>query len=158
MTIKEIKSTILKKGWAGKTISREETVQKLNPLIEAHVALNHAYTSLLPLLTSEDVKQELAAILKTARLDIGKVMEVVFSCGGTAYNGTTVEPESFALSRDDALTELRKQEEAFRDLLLAERPVEHQIRTEAVLTRLLTNSDIRLSFIRTCVRHASVPA
>ena len=54
MTIKEIKSTILKKGWAGKTISREETVQKLNPLIEAHVALNHAYTSLLPLLTSED--------------------------------------------------------------------------------------------------------
>lgn len=158
MTIKEIKSTILRKGWAGKTISRGETVQKLNPLIEAHVALNHAYTSLLPLLTSDDVKQELAAILKTARLDVGKLMEVVFSCGGTAFNGTSIEPGAFALSRDHALTELRKREEVFRELLSAERPIEHQIRTEAVLTRLLTNSDLRLLFIRTCVRHASAPA
>ena len=158
MTIKEIKSTILRKGWAGKTISRDETVQKLNPLIEAHVALNHAYTSLLPLLKSYDAKQELASILKTARLDVGKLMEVVFSCGGTAFNGTAIEPGSFALSSNNALTELRKQEDTFREFLMAERPVEHQIRTEAVLTRLLTNSDVRLSFIRTCTRHASVAA
>ena len=43
MKVKELKAAILKKGWAGRTLSRAETARRLNPLIKAHMALNHAY-------------------------------------------------------------------------------------------------------------------
>ena len=158
MNVKNIKSALLKKGWAGKTISRKETAQRLNPLIEAHVKLKHAYTSLPPHLASNHERDALESILKTLRLDVGKLKELVFSCGATAFNGTSLEPESFELVEDDPLSDLRERETAFRELLDAEHPVEHQIRTEAVLTRLRENSSSRFSFIRACARRAQAAA
>ena len=154
MTIKELKSALLKKGWAGKTISRDETAVRLNALIQSNVELNHAYSSLLPRLSSEDESQQLQSILKVLRLDVGKLMELVFSCGATAFNGTSLEPESFKLDSDDPLTDLRNREHAFQELLEAERPIEHQIRTEAVLSRLRETSESRLSFLRLCKKKA----
>lgn len=158
MTVKEIKSALLRKGWAGKTVSRKETAERLNPLIEAHVKLNLTYANLLPLLASDSERQELELLLKTLRLDVGKLMELVFSCGETAFNGTSLEPESFKLTSDDPLSDLRECELALREQLDTERPVEHQIRTEAVLVRLRKNSDIRISFIRKCVNRALTAA
>lgn len=158
MTVKEIKSALLRKGWAGKTISRKETAERLNPLIEAHVKLKLSYANLLPLLVSDSERQELELLLKTLRLDVGKLKELVFSCGETAFNGTTLEPESFKLTSNDPLSDLREREYAFREQLDAERPVQHQIRTEAVLVRLRKNSDTRLSFIRKCVNRALTTA
>ncbi|MCY3999189.1 MAG: hypothetical protein OXF84_00060 [Bacteroidetes bacterium] len=152
MTIKDIKSAILKKGWAGKTLSRQETAHRLNPLIEAHVKLKHSYSSLVAHLASEEPLQELEVILKTQRLDIGKLKELVFSCGETAFNGTSLEPESFSLTVSSPIAELRGLENEVRELLDAERPIEHQLRSEAVLTRLRTNSDARLSFLRKYAR------
>ena len=158
MTVKEIKSALLRKGWAGKTISRKETAEKLNPLIEAHVKLKLSYANLLPLLASDSERQELEFLLKTLRLDVGKLKELVFSCGETAFNGTSLEPESFKLTGDDPLSYLRECEHIFREQLDAEHPVQHQIRTEAVLARLRKNSDTRLSFIRKCINHALTTA
>ncbi len=148
MTLKEIKSALLRKGWAGKTISRKETAQRLNLLIEESVKLKHGYSNFLSHLKSEPNRQELESILRTLRLDIGKLKELVFSCGETAFNGTSLEAELFKLTGENALLSLRRREAAFRELLDAEQPIEHQLRTEAVLTRLHKSSDSRLSFIR----------
>ena len=152
MTIKDIKSAVLKKGWAGKTISRKETAQRLNLLIEEHVKLKHAYTNLLPHLEIDQEKHELQRILKILRLDVGKLKELVFSCGETAFNGTSLEPESFMLASHQPISDLFEREQALLELLHAERLVEHQIRTEAVLVRLRENSASRLAFIRACTR------
>jgi len=158
MTIKDIKSAILKKGWAGKTLSRQETAQRLNPLIEAHVKLKHSYSNLASHLDSEQQRQELDSILKMQRLDTGKLKELVFSCGETAFNGTSLEPASFPLTSTAPIAELKEIENDYRALLDAEKPIEHQIRSEAVLTRLRTNSDVRLSFLRKYARLESILA
>ena len=158
MTVKEIKSTLLRKGWAGKTVSRKETAERLNPLIEAHVKLKLTYSNLLPLLASDSERRELELLLKMLRLDVGKLKELVFSCGETAFNGTSLEPDSFKLTSDDPLSDLRACELALRGQLDLESPIQHQIRTEAVLVRLRKNSDTRLSFIRKCVNRAPAAA
>jgi len=150
MGLKEVKSALLKKGWAGRTLSREETVERLNPLIKQHMALNHAYTYVVGACSEEDVAAALAGMQKTARIDVGKLMETVFSCGGVAYNGVDMEPEAFALDPEDneMLFELRDQEQAFRDALAEELTLEHQMRTRAVLTRLQTNSQKRFDYLK----------
>ncbi len=158
MNIKEIKSAFLKKGWAGKTLSRKETAECLNPLIETHVKLKLSYANLLPHLSSDSESQELELLLKTFRLDIGKLKELVFSCGETAFNGTSLEPESFKLRSEDPLSDLRESENKLREQLEVERPVQHQIRTEAVLVRLRKHSDIRISFLRKCINRALTAA
>ncbi len=150
MGLKEVKSALLKKGWAGRTLSREETVERLNPLIKQHMALNHAHTYVINTCTEQDVAEALAAFQKTARVDVGKLMETVFSCGGVAYNGVEMEPGDFALDPDDneMLFALRDQEQAFRDAVAEELTLEHQMRTRAVLTRLQTNNQQRFDFLK----------
>ncbi len=156
MTIKDIKSAVLKKGWAGKTLSRSETAHRLNAIIEEHVMLKHYYSNLIDFVSSEDLQRQLQAILKTIRLDIGKLKEVVFSCGETAFNGISLKSESFQLTTGTPFVELRDIEGGFRALLDAERPIQHQIRSEAVLTRLRQNCDERLSFLHKCARIETV--
>ena len=150
MGLKEVKSALLKKGWAGRTLSREETVERLNPLIEQHMALNHAYSYVVNACSEQDIVAALAGMQKTARVDVGKLMETVFSCGGVAYNGVDMEPEDYALDPDDneMLFALRDQEQTFRDAVAEELTLEHQMRTRAVLTRLQTNSQQRFDFLK----------
>ena len=150
MGLKEVKAALLKKGWAGRTLSREETVERLNPLIKHHMALNHAYNYVVETCTEAEITEALAGLQKTARMDVGKLMETVFSCGGVAYNGVEMEPEDFALDPDDneMLLALRDQEEAFRDAVAEELTLEHQMRTRAVLTRLQTNSQQRFDYLK----------
>ncbi len=150
MGLKDVKSALLKKGWAGRTLSRTETVERLNPLIKQHMALNHAYNYVISACSEQAVTEALAAAQKVARVDVGKLMETVFSCGGVAYNGVDMEPEDFALSPDDTemLFALRDQEIAFRDAIAEELTLEHQMRTRAVLTRLQTNSHQRFDFLK----------
>ena len=150
MGLKEVKSALLKKGWAGRTLSREETVERLNPLIKQHMALNHAYNYVANTCSEQDIVAALAVMQKTARVDVSKLMETVFSCGGVAYNGVDMEPDDFALGPDDneMLFALRDQEQAFRDAVAEELTLEHQMRTRAVLTRLQTNSQQRFDFLK----------
>ncbi|MCY4171965.1 MAG: hypothetical protein OXE59_11345 [Bacteroidetes bacterium] len=156
MTIKDIKSAVLKKGWAGKTLSRSETAHRLNALIEEHVKLKHYYANLQLHLQSVELQEELLTILKTLRLDIGKLKEVVFSCGQTAFNGTSLKPESFHLDSGTPIIELREFEREFDALLHGEQPIQHQIRSEAVLTRLREHCAERLSFLQKCIRVETV--
>jgi len=145
MRVKEIKSLLLKKGWAGRTISRSETVARLNPLLERHVTLANLYEQVTDL--DDALSSELQGNLRRLRLDMGKIAETVFSCGGVAYSGVD-HPEVQHI--DDVLLAT---ERALHNALLQERrTINHQMRTEAVLQHCLDSCDMRLEFMNKYVR------
>ncbi|WP_022835222.1 hypothetical protein [Salisaeta longa] len=146
-----IKSVLLNRGWAGKTITREETVERLNPIIEAHIRLNRAYGYVVAEHPNEHVTDGLGALQKTARADVGKLSETVLSCGGVAYNGTDIPRGSISLGDDpaDMLLQLKDQEQAFQERLRDELDdINHQIRTRAILEVVKRNSAERLQVLR----------
>ncbi len=145
-----LKDLIFQKGGIGVSMSRRETVERLNPLIKQHMALNHGHNFVVAHLGARAVADDLAALQKVARVDVGKLMETVFSCGGVAYNGVDLEPEDFHLGDDDdaMLFELLDREQAFLQALTEELTQPHQIRTKAVLTLLQTNSQQRVTYLK----------
>jgi len=142
-----VKEALLNRGWAGKTLSRSETVEQLNPLIRQHVELNHHYGAAIRHCDDERVVDVLERLQKTARADVGKLSETVLSCGGTPYNGTDLSPEDFTLkgSLSDLFEELHDLETAFNDALAEEIDLEHQMRTRGVLEAVKSNSQDRLN-------------
>jgi len=152
-----LKEALLGQGWAGKTITRAETVERVNPFVEQHIRLNHHHRAAIRALEDASKAKALEQLQKTARADIGKLSETVLSCGGSAYNGTDLEPEDFDAEGDDdtILTELADLESEFQDDLKAELDdVEHQMRTRAVLKVVRQNSTERLQVLRKMTRGA----
>ncbi len=141
-----IKDLILNKGWAGKTIGRDETIDRLNPIIRSLTEMMHYYEFAAS--ESADVgKEAIAQSQRTLRMDIGKLCETVFSCGGIAYNGTDIEPGSLVLE-GPVPDRLMAREREFCDLVDAESEVEHQIRTRAILANTRANGEARLGMVR----------
>lgn len=149
-----IKELLLQKGWAGKTISRTETVERINPIIRHFVALNRSYDALIASLADGTLRENLDTVQKTARMDVGKLAETVFSCGGTAYSGTDLEPDEFVAGGDQgaAIRKLIDMESAFIDLVDAESAIEHQMRTRAILGVVKTNAEDRLGILKDASR------
>lgn len=146
-----IKEILLGRGWAGKTITRAETVERLNPLIEQHVKLNHNYEYAIRHHGDASVVDTLKSLQKTARGDVGKLSETVLSAGGAAYNGTDLDAEDFDLGDDDTemLAQLDDLETEFRNAVRTERrEIEHQMRTRAILEVVLANSEERIQVVR----------
>lgn len=145
-----LKELLLQKGWAGKTISRPETIGRLNPIIERLIRLNHSYDAVERTTRSAQLAAGIAAHQKIARADVGKLAETVFSCGGTAYNGTDLEPSDFDLGKSNIsmLENLIELEQDFQKTLEAEKEIEHHMRTRAILSVLKKNSNDRLDFLR----------
>jgi hypothetical protein len=125
-----IKELILKKGWAGRTISRPETVEQLNPIIQYMSGVLFQYTSSPEFVDTEQIR--------TLRMDIGKMSETIASCGGVParHSGGGDAPEN-----------IRSAELHLRDLLQLEQKIEHQMRTRAILGVVLTNTEARISAI-----------
>jgi hypothetical protein len=145
-----LKDLIFQKGGIGVSISRAETVARLNPLIKQHMMLNHAYNNAIARLDDRAIADELAAQQRTARMDVGKLMETVFSAGGQAYNGVDLEPDTFYLGDhdDDMLFALRDQEEAFLQMVSDALTPDHQIRSKAILGVVENNSRQRFSILK----------
>ncbi len=144
---------IMRKGRMGPTMSRAETAERLNPLVEQHAALNYAYRSVQERLASErladeEAAAELAALMKRARADVGKLKESIFSAGATAYNATEMDPAEHAVTGDDPLAELRERELRFHDAVAEEAGRNHQMRTRAILGVVQANSEQRLDFLK----------
>lgn len=154
MRLKEVKAALLKKGWMGRTISRSETVDRINLLIRRHMALNHAYQGVADSARDADVVRALAMQQKALRLDVDKLMETVFSAGGVAYNGVDMEPGDYVPEGGTAaaLRTLKDQEAAFLQAVQRESEIEHHMRTRAVLERLLNSSQARTSLLLKLVR------
>ena len=148
-----IKDLLLNKGWAGKTLSREETAARLNPVIRSHCALNHSHEYAVRTLENRDAAEKLSTLQRTSRMDAGKLSEVVLSAGGVPFNGTEMEPEDFDLGAcdSDIVTALRNMENDFEKLLHTELGMEHQMRTRAILEVVLKNTRIRLEYVRKLV-------
>jgi len=145
-----IKEALLNRGWAGKTLSRSETVDRLNPLIRKHIELNHHYGAAIRHCDDERVADVLERLQKTARADVGKLSETVLSCGGTPYNGTDLEAEDFTLTGSvlDLFDELHDLETDFNEALADELDLEHQMRTRGVLEAVKSNSQDRLDALK----------
>ncbi len=145
-----LKELFLQKGWAGKTISRAETIDRLNPIIERFIRLNYTYDAAERDFQETELAAGIKSLQKTARADVGKLAETVFSCGGTAYNGTDLEPRDFSAGSSDIETvdNLIRLERDFQDLLADEDEIEHQMRTRAILSVVKANSDRRMDFLR----------
>lgn len=152
-----LKEAFLNKGWAGKTLSRKQTAERINPLIQRHYELNHAYNFAINQLDDAPTVQELNFHQKIARADIGKLSETVLSAGEPSYNGIDLEPEDFAIPGDDVdiLRELERRESEFGQLLDEELRLEHQIRTRAILQNVRANSSNRLDLVRDAARKLS---
>ena len=145
-----IKEVLLGRGWAGKTLSRAETVERLNPLLLQFLKLNHNYQYVIRSHSDTAVTDALKRVQKTARADVGKLSETVLSCGGTPENGTDLEPEDFDLGTDqlDMLRQLEDLETAFRETIERELDeVEHQMRTRGILEAVKSNSSERLELL-----------
>ena len=145
-----IKEFLLNRGWAGQTLSRSETVERLRPLVQQHIELNHHYNAAARHCDDARVVDVLERLLNTARTDVGKLSETVLSCGGTPPNGTELEPEDFALRGTllDLFETLHALETEFNDALAQELDLEHQMRTRGVLEAVKSNSQDRLNALK----------
>jgi len=152
-----IKEAILNRGWAGKTITRAETVERLNPLLRQFLKLNHNYQYVIRSHSDTAATDALQRVQKTARADVGKLSEIILSCGGTPENGTDLEPEDFNLGNDelDMLFQLEDLETEFNETLGREIDnVEHQIRTRGILEAVKSNSSERLELLSDLIKRA----
>lgn len=141
---------IFQKGGIGKTISREDTAARVNPILREHIELNHFHDYAISATDDPALAEELRALQRTARADVGKLAETVLSNNGIAYNGTDIEPGSLHLEGDDLITALHDKEASFQNLLEGEmaNANDHHIRTKAILGVVLKNSQMRSSALR----------
>lgn len=152
-----IKEALLGRGWAGKTISRAETVERLNPLLLQFLKLNHNYQYVMRSHSDSAVTDALERVQKTARADVGKLCETILSCGGTPENGTDLEPGDFNLGNDERemLHQLKDLETEFNEALVHERnEIEHQMRTRGILEAVTSNSTERLELLSDLIERA----
>ena len=142
-----IKELFLQKGWAGRTIDRAETIDLINPMIQTMNELMHLYIAAGETTSKANVKEGIETSLRTLRMDIGKMCEIVFSCGGVANSGTDLETADFMLG--DGLSDaVAAKEHELRDALDAQEDIEHQMRTRAILMNVDTNQKARMNAVR----------
>lgn len=145
-----MKSLLLKKGWAGKTISRAETIDRLNPLLRQHNEINYTYDAALGRLNDTAVVDRLNQLQRTARNDAGKLSESILSCGGVPESGTDMGPADFdpGNTLKGIAAHLIDLEQAFLDAIDSERKIEHQMRTRAILENVKRNTTERLEYFK----------
>jgi hypothetical protein len=145
-----IKDLVLNKGWAGRTIGRSETVDRVNPVIVSLTRLMHLYNDASTGLSLED-DAAFQGQMKLLRADIGKLVETVHSAGGVAYSGVDIEPGDITAG-DTPTKTLHQAESDFIEGIEAEVAVEHQIHTRAVFGAVQANAKERLKMIRELAR------
>ena len=153
---------IFNRGGFGQSMSRAETIEHVNPILEQHVRLNRSYNQVIDTLSDDDIVDELRAFQKTARADAGKLSETILSAGGTAYNGTDLRGVTFDLgeTETDMLFALRDREQALHDAVMDDLDENHQMRTRAILEVVQGNSAERLDYLKgvTKSRNRRTPA
>ncbi len=107
----------------------------------------HLYMAAAENTANADLGQRIDASLRTLRMDIGKMCEIVFSCGGVAYSGTDLDTADFRLG--NALSgAIESKEQELRTALEAQESVEHQMRSRAILLNVDTNQKTRMNAVR----------
>lgn len=150
----------LNKGGAGRSMTRAESIDALNPVIHRYAELLMAYEAALRDLSDRDLAGALDGVMSRARTELAKLKESVFALGGTPPNSTDLDPADVRLGRDDAeiLHALNERERAYRDALrdAIDLP-HHQMRTTAILKNNLTGSEDRLGVLHPMVTRMRRP-
>lgn len=141
---------LFNRGGFGPSMSRAETIEHINPIIEQHMRLNQCYNQVIDGLSDDEIVDQLRAFQKTARADVGKLAETVLSAGGSAYNGVELRNVTFDLgeTETDMLFALRDREQALQDAVTDDLDADHQMRTRAILEVVQKNSAERLDYLK----------
>ena len=149
---------ILNKGGAGRYISREESVERLQPIVERQLDLVYLYDAAVSRLADGPAKTRLTGIMPYLRTELSKLYETVFSLGGTAPTGVEREARGVdpGATDDERLGALVDAERAFSEALRHEADeVHHQERTRAILNHNADASASRLDVLREFTRTTS---
>jgi len=145
MSIKEI---LLQKGWAGRTISRPETVIRMNPLIQVMSNLLYAYNCQAEAEPSSFGESSTGDLVRILRMDIGKMCETVASCGGIS----TRSPEISLVEGSTNWSDITAVEKSLMDMITAEKEIEHHMRSRAILSKVAENTERRLQQLESLVQ------
>lgn len=151
--------SVMNRGGAGRSMTREESVEALNPLVDRHHALLHAYDAALRTLGDRAIADRLNSGMNAARTELAKLKESVFSLAGTPPNGTELDPDVRLGDTDAEIVHaLDAAERAYRDALTDTLGMaHHQIRTTAILENNLKGSNARLDAIHPIVTRMRRP-
>ena len=141
-----LKELVLQKGWAGKTISRAQTAERVNELIRPLIDLMHLYNGSLSASGSNSGVSDMQRAMPVLRADIGKLTETVHSCGAVAYSGTDLSASSYSVQESHWAAVLER-EIAYASVVSDEKAIEHQMRTRAILANVVANSDHRQELV-----------
>ncbi|MEM6326534.1 MAG: hypothetical protein AAF791_05395 [Bacteroidota bacterium] len=143
---------VLNKGGAGKYISREESVERLQPVIASQLELLRAYDHVGKRIADANATQYFdEVILPRLRTELNKLYETVFSLGGSAPTGAAMDWTASDLDGDDValLKALQVRDRDFGRQLAEEMDaVHHQERTRAILGHNAEMADVRLGALR----------
>lgn len=142
---------VLNKGGAGRYISREESVERLQPVVTRQLDLVYLYDAAVSHLADGPAKERLQSIMPYLRTELGKLYETIFSLGGTASTGVERDARGADPGSTDGerLAALVDAEVEFGAALREEADaVHHQERTRAILLHNADASDKRLGVLR----------
>lgn len=152
--------SVMNRGGAGRSMTRAESVDALNPLIRRHHALLHAYDAAIRDLGDRDLAAQLNDGMNRARTELAKLKETVFSLAGDPPNGTDFDPDVHLGDTDaEIMYALDDAERAYRDALNDTLGMAHQqLRTTAILENNVTGSDARINVLHPIVTRMRRPA
>ena len=145
-----LKDALLNKGWGGRTITRQETRERLNVILRPFHELTYTYDVAISRLSDFDSRAHLESFQRKTRADGGKMAESILSAGGVPESGVDMEPSDFDPGNDDSsiVAHLMDLEKALLDRLADERKVSHQMHTRAVLGAVQKNVNERLDYLK----------
>lgn len=141
---------LFNRGGIGTSMSRAETIEHINPIIEQHMRLNRSYNYVIDHASEGGIIGRLKEMQKKARADVGKLSETVLSAGGAAYTGVDLRDETFDLGGDNSemLFQLLDFEQSLYDAVTEELGLNHHLRTQAILENVQRNSKERLGYLK----------
>ena len=143
---------ILNKGGAGNYISREESAERLRPIIADHLSLLRDYDHVAKRLAHAEARQRFNdVVLPNVRTELNKLYETILSHGGVAPTGAEMDWTDSGLAGSDAemLKALQQRDTAYGQSLRDEMDaVHHQERTRAILGHNAAKADDRLAMLR----------
>jgi hypothetical protein len=140
---------IFNRGGAGRSMTREESVEAISPLVREHQKLLHAYDAAIRTLGDRDLAARLNDGMNRARTELAKLRETIFSLGGDTSNGVDLDPDVHLGTSDAAIVHaLDDRERAYRDALQRTLKMPHQqLRSTAILENNLKGSAARLDVL-----------
>ena len=137
---------IFNKGGAGRSMTREESVEALSPLVREHQKLLLAYDTAIRTLRDRDLAAQINSGMNRARTELAKLRETIFSLGGDTSNGVDLDTDVRLGDSDAAIVHaLDDRERAYRDELQRTLKLSHhQMRSIAILENTVKGSNARL--------------